>query len=107
MRVALDGRNAPGLPVDAEGRTVVDLHSNSDIWTEVPVVQAAGSGTHALTLTVVEQTNPAAQGAKCGIDAFVVRAAPTPAFPYLPLGGFGLAAVLAALGLVRVGRKGR
>lgn len=107
LLVSLDGRHVPGLPVDEGGRSYIDLYSNSDVWTEMPVVKSAGNAPHTLTLVVAERANPAAMGAKCGIDAFVVRAAPTPAFPYLPLGAFALVAVLAVAGLARVARRKR
>ncbi len=107
LLVNLDGRYVPGLPTDEQGRSYIDLYSNSDIWTEIPVIKSTGSAPHTLTLMVAEQVNPAAMGAKCGIDAFVVRAAPTPAFPYLPLGAFALVTALALAGLARAARRRR
>lgn len=107
LSVALDGRNVPGLLVDEQGCSYIDLHSHSDVWTEIPVVRDASNAPHTLTLTVAPQTNPAAAGTKCGIDAFVVRAAPPPSFPYVPLGAFALIAVLGVVGLVRAARRGR
>lgn len=104
---SLDGRNVPGLPTDEQGRTVVDLYSSNDYWTEIPVVRDAGSGTHTLQLTVAEKSNINSTGLICGIDTFIVRNVPSPKFPFLPAAGFALVAALAGFGLARVARRKR
>jgi len=107
LLVSLDGRSVQGLAVDEQGRSYIDLYSASDVWIEVPVATTSGAANHSLTLTVAEHANPSAAGTRCGIDAFVVRATPAPAFPYVPLGAFAAVAVLAVVGLVRVARRRR
>jgi hypothetical protein len=84
LLATLDGENIDGLPVDARGRSYVDLYAPSRTQTSLPVVQdSSPRRRHTLRLTVSELSHPNASGNRCIIDAFQVDGQSTPAFPTL------------------------
>ena len=97
LLVTLDGRRVPGLPVDEEGNSFVDLYSpERRFQAPIPIVQGLGEGQHTLRLTVAPKANPSSRGNRCAVDAFVV-APPQP--PPFPLWQLGAAAALLAGGI--------
>ncbi|MGI6208482.1 MAG: hypothetical protein ACOYEW_09735 [Anaerolineae bacterium] len=106
LLATLDGKRVPGLPVDEEGNSYVDLYSPSVQWqAEIPIVSGLGDGQHVLRLTVSEKTNPESRGRRCAVDAFVVAAPAPPAFPILQVLAFGGVAVFSGWSLVRESRR--
>jgi len=102
LLVTLDGRDVAGLPVDDKGRSYVDLYDPATQWQAwVPLVSGAGNGQHVLRLTVSDEGNPASNGHHCSMDAFQVAPPPPPSFPYIPVAGLGLGALIATWLLYR------
>lgn len=96
LLVTLDGRNVAGLPVDAQGRSYLDLRAAEVQWqARMPVAAGLSTGQHVLRLTVADDS-PAA----CNVDAFEVNAGQPPAFPLAPVAGLGVGLVAAVAGLV-------
>jgi len=92
LLVVLDGRAAPGLPVDAQGRSFVDLYSPvSESQARVTLVRESSPRQHTVTITVAEEANAASTGRDCAVDAFEVAPA-SRSFPLWPT--LGLAAGL-------------
>jgi len=102
LLVTLDGRDVAGLPVDEKGRSYVDLYDSATQWQAwVPLVSGAGNGQHVLRLTVSEESNPASNGHHCSVDAFQIALPRLPSFPYIPVAGLGLGALIATWLLYR------
>ena len=56
LLVTHDGRNVPGLLVDDQGRSYVDLYSPEIGWqARLPIARSLGPGQHVLRLTVSEK----------------------------------------------------
>ena len=93
--VTLDGKRVPGLPVDDEGNSYIDLYSPEVQWqAQVPVVTGLGDGQYVLRLTSSNKKNPLSRGLRCAVDAFIVSPPAQLPFPLLELVTFtGLAAV--------------
>ena len=107
LLVTLDGRDVAGLPVDEKGRSYVDLYDPEAQWQAwVLLVSGAGNGQHVLRLTVSEESNPTSNSHRCSVDAFEVALAPRPSFPYIPVAGLGLGALIATWLLYRELRGG-
>jgi hypothetical protein len=88
--VSLDGRNVPGLPIDSQGHSYVDLASETlHVRAHVPLVRNATSGKHTLRLTIA---GPA--GGECIIDALKVLGQEPPLFPWMPIIAGGVAMLL-------------
>ncbi|NLG49300.1 MAG: hypothetical protein GX552_04220, partial [Chloroflexi bacterium] len=88
LLVSLDGRPVPGLPVDEQGFSYVDLYSPlTEARARVPLVRDAVAGEHTLRLIVAEQTHVAAVGRECVLDAFEVMQEGDAAFPIWLLAG--------------------
>ncbi|MBC7237104.1 MAG: hypothetical protein H5T69_14785, partial [Chloroflexi bacterium] len=99
--VTLDGRNLPGLPVDAQGYSYVDLADETlRHRAHVPLVRNASAGEHVLRLTVADP----GQGG-CIVDALEVLAGDARAFPWLPMTAGGIALVLDGWLLWRTSRR--
>ena len=93
LLVSLDGHSIPGLPVDQEGRSIIDLYSPSlQPNARVPLSRELASGEHTLRLTVDSESHADATGRECILDAFEILGADEPVVPVLPL-------ALAAIGL--------
>jgi len=76
LLVTLDGHPVKGLPRDAKGRSYVNLAASTTQWrVRVPLVRRTTNRQHVLRLTV-EGNGPVF------VDAFEVRMAPTPSFPW-------------------------
>lgn len=96
LLVTVDGHNVAGLPVDAQGRSYVELDADTAEWqSRLLVASGMSTSQHVLRLTVAED-NPGG----CNVDAFEVNAGQPPAFPLVPVAGLGLGLVAAAAGLV-------
>jgi len=108
LLVTHDGRNVPGLPVDDQGRSYIDLYSPQIEWqARLPIARGLGSGQHVLRLTVSDPPSAAtAARPVCTVDAFEVGAGPPPSFPTLPAAGLGLA-LLAVAGLIVLDHRHR
>ncbi len=79
--VSLDGRNVPGLPTDASGRSYVDLASETlRDQVHVSLVRNSSSNKHTLQLMVAESPS-----GECIIDALEVLGQEPPTFPWLPI----------------------
>jgi len=82
LYATLDGKQIPGLPTAADGRSYIDLYSPEVQWqAQIPVVSGLREGRHVLRLTTSPLRNPKARGSRCAIDAFIVEPAGRPAFP--------------------------
>jgi hypothetical protein len=97
--VTLDGRNAPGLALDANGNSYVELSApNDEFQVRVPVARNIPRGTHTVEVVV-------GQGGEVSLDGFEVFADGLHEFPWtraLALGGLSvLALVLFGLSLFR------
>jgi hypothetical protein len=96
LLVTLDGRQVPGLPLDEEGRSYVDLYGPTTMWQErLPIASRLTVGQHVLRLTV-----GGVDGFVCPVDAFEVNAAQPPPFPLWPAVGLGAGLLLLAGALV-------
>jgi hypothetical protein len=106
LLVTHDGRNVPGLPVDDQGRSYIDLYSPAIEWqARLPIARGLGSGQHVLRLTVSD-VSTAATPSVCTVDAFEVGAGPPPPFPTLLVAGLSLG-LLAVAGLIILDQRRR
>lgn len=102
LLVTHDGRNVPGLPVDTQGRSYVDLSASEIEWqAHVLVGGALGTGQHVMRLTVADGTG---LPATCSVDAFVVTTGQRPPFPSLLVAGLG-GGLLLVIALLAVDRR--
>lgn len=98
LLVSLDGRAVPGLPLNAEGKSYVDLYSASaKSQVLVSLAHGLGPNSHTLVLEVSPIRLPSSSGALCAVDALHVSSDERVALPVLPF-----AATLAGL-LLNVG----
>jgi len=98
--VTLDGRAVPGLPVDAEGRTYLDLTSETVEWqARLPIARGLTSGQHVVRLTAGGASELGAAAAN--VDAFEVNAGQPPAFPAVPVAVLSFGLILVGGLLVR------
>jgi hypothetical protein len=96
LLVTLDGHNVAGLPVDAQGRSTLELDAPAVEWqARLPLASGLSTGQHVLRLTVAEDSLAA-----CNVDAFEVNAGQPPAFPLAPVAGMALGLVATVAGLV-------
>jgi len=96
MLVTLDGHNVAGLPVDAQGRTYLELDAPSVEWqSRLPLAAGLSTDQHVLRLTVADDSPVA-----CNVDAFEVNAGEPPAFPLAPVAGLGVGLVATVAALV-------
>jgi hypothetical protein len=96
LLVTLDGHNVAGLPVDAQGRSTLELDAPAVEWqARLPLASGLSTGQHVLRLTVAEDSLAA-----CNVDAFEVNAGQPPAFPLAPVAGLALGLVATVAGLV-------
>jgi len=106
--VSLDGRPAPGLPVDRQGQSYMDLYAS--VWEDQVLASLAhnlGPGTHSLTLEVSAEHQAASSGATCAIDALWVSSGERGSLPVLPFIAV-LVALVINLGLIwRTWRRAR
>jgi hypothetical protein len=94
LLVTLDGHNLAGLPVDAQGRSYLDLGAESDVWQDrLRIASGLPSSQHVVRLTVGED-------ASCNVDAFEVNTAQPPGFPVPMATMLGGGTLLAAIALV-------
>jgi hypothetical protein len=124
IRVTIDDREASGVPLDRNGRAVLDLSSDAMHWQEtVTVASGLIRGRHTAQITVVtEQATPtpsvypvpgktqvAVPSGAGGLDAFVVTGGGGDAGPFLATAGVLVALWMLALALLarelRTGRK--
>ncbi len=108
LLVTHDGHNVPGLPVDDQGRSYIDLYSPEIEWqARLQIARGLGSGQHVLRLTVSDTPSGATEGRPvCTVDAFEVSAGEPPSFPTLPVTGLGLGLLVVA-GLIVLDRRHR
>jgi hypothetical protein len=100
LLVTHDGRNVPGLPVDNEGRSYVDLTADAVEWqAKVPIGRGLGPGQHVVRLTLSD-------GTPCSVDGFVVNTGERPPFPGLPVAGLG-GAMIVAVAFIALDRRRR
>jgi hypothetical protein len=96
LLVTLDGHNVAGLPVDASGRSYLDLGAEADQWqARLPIAQGLTGDQHVVRLTASE-----ASLEPCNVDAFEVNAGQPPSFPAGPVAGLGAGLLLVAGALV-------
>jgi len=108
LYVSLDGKRVPGLPVDGEGHSYIDLYSPDVQWqAELPLVRGLGDTQHVLRLTSSGKRNAESRDARCAVDAFVVAVANPPAFPILAVALFFGVAAFSGAGLYRGTRPQR
>lgn len=82
LYVSLDGKRVPGLPVDGEGHSFVDLYSPDMQWqAEIPIVSGLGDSQHVLRLTSSNKRNTESHDVRCAVDAFIVGTPQPPTFP--------------------------
>ncbi|MDE3091144.1 MAG: hypothetical protein KGJ80_17350, partial [Chloroflexota bacterium] len=101
--VTLDGQKVPGLPLDANGNSFVELSSpNDEFQVHVPVARDLTRGTHTVEVVV-------GQSGEVSLDGFVVSADGLHEFPWEQAGAFAagliVAAALLAVSLLRSRRN--
>jgi hypothetical protein len=101
LLITLDGQRVPGLPLDNQDRSYLDLYSPELEWIRMPLADGVGSGPHTLRLTVSDTVTRASSGSLCVVDAFNVRGAPALALPVLPLVLLGIGITLISVALYR------
>ncbi|MFZ5916836.1 MAG: hypothetical protein ACOYZ7_07890 [Chloroflexota bacterium] len=99
LLITLDGRRVPGLPLDSQGRSYLDLYHASADWIRMPLADGVSGGQHTLRLTVSETVTELASDSLCVIDAFGVHPAPAATLPVLPLVGLGIGMTLISVSL--------
>jgi len=85
LLVTLDGQGVSGLPVDAQGRSYIDLYAPERAVRVFPLVQENDTRLRILRLSVAETANPASGGRMCTVDAFQVEGPKQRTFPLLPV----------------------
>jgi hypothetical protein len=86
LLVSLNGRPVPGLPMDGQGNSYVDLYAASFQPQErIPLVRGATPRQHTLRITIANAMPPGAIGRECTLDAFEVVQEERPPFPVAPL----------------------
>jgi hypothetical protein len=101
--ITLDGQKVPGLPLDVNGNSYVELSSpNDEFQVRVPVAADIRRATHTVEVVV-------GQSGEVSLDAFQVTADGANEFPWLPVsvlsGMFVIAAVLLGFSLLRSHRN--
>jgi hypothetical protein len=92
LLVKVDGRNVPGLPLDDQGRSYVDLQSEATTWqVRLPIARGLASDQHVVRLTVDD-----GEPALGNVDAFEVNAGQSAPFPTLLVGALAVALVFVA-----------
>ncbi len=85
LLVTLDGQGVSGLPVDAQGRSYIDLYAPERAVRVFPLVQENNTRLRILRLSVAETANLASSGRMCTVDAFQVEGSRKRTFPLLPV----------------------
>ena len=101
LLITLDGRRVPGLPLDKQNRSYLDLYHSEMEWIRMPLVDDIGSGAHTLRLTVSDTVTQASPDSLCAVDAFNVQSAPSPTIPILPVILLGIGMTVISLSLYR------
>ncbi|NPV08631.1 MAG: hypothetical protein HPY83_11820 [Anaerolineae bacterium] len=102
LHATLDGKRVPGLPVDSEGNSYLDLYSPEVQWQgEIQVIGGLSDGQHLLRLTTSGQSNPESRGQRCAVDAFIVAAPAPPGFPFAQVIAFSAVAAFGGWSLAR------
>jgi hypothetical protein len=81
----LDGHNVDGLPIDAQGRSYVDLYAPKLETASLLVVSDSSAKTRTLRLEVSDLQHPDSQGQQCVVDAFYVAQEAGQPFPVVPV----------------------
>ena len=85
--ITVDGDLVPGLPVDVNGNSYIDLSSPNDEWqVHIPVVRNLPRRTHRVELIV-------GQSGDVGFDGYIVYAESQPDFPWLWVIGCGVLSI--------------
>ncbi len=93
--VTIDGKVVPGLPLDANGHSYIELSSPKDEWqARVPLAHGLARGNHTVELVI-------GQNGEVALDAFAVYAEGAPEFPWMAVAALGGAFILAGLLFVR------
>jgi hypothetical protein len=79
-----DGENVAGLPVDAQGRSYVDLFAPQEKQESLPIILETSAQRHTLRLTISDAAHPDSRGRECVIDAFQVLES-SQKFPTIPV----------------------
>ncbi|MBI5035657.1 MAG: beta-galactosidase [Chloroflexi bacterium] len=88
--ITIDGEKVPGLPLDVNGNSYIDLSSPNDEWqVRIPIAKNLPRRTHTVELVV-------AQSGDVALDGFIVTADSSPDFP------IGLVVVFGGLIIISV-----
>lgn len=88
--ITVDGQRVPGLPLDANNNSYIDLASPNDEWqVRVPIVRNLPRTTHSVELVV-------GQNGEVAFDGFAIFADNEPEFPWLVVGALGILFVSAS-----------
>jgi hypothetical protein len=92
LLVTVDGRKVSGLPLDAQGRSYIDLYSPETRWqARIPIAQGLTPAQHVVRLTIGE-----GEQVLGNVDALEVNAGRPLDFPWVPIAILGLGILLAA-----------
>lgn len=82
--ITVDGRRVPGLPLDANNNSYIDLASPNDEWqVRVPIVRDLPRTTHSVEIVV-------GQNGEVALDGLKIYADSKPDFPWLLASLFGI-----------------
>lgn len=88
--ITVDGKRVPGLPLDANNHSYIDLSSPNDEWQiRVPIVRDLPRTTHSVEIVV-------GQNGEVALDGLEIYADSKPDFPWLMAGFFGLLFIVAS-----------
>jgi hypothetical protein len=95
LLVKLDGRNVPGLPLDDQGRSHLDLRAEATTWqVRLPIASGLVPDQHVVRLTVDD-----GEPALGNVDAFEVNAGQSAPFPIVVVSVLAVA-LLAVAGIL-------
>lgn len=104
LLVTVDGRAVPGLPVDAQGRSYVDVLADSE-ESYVSLVRGAPAGSHTMAVTVASAAG--SEAVECNLDGLLVSEGEARPFPVALVAGMAVVMCADAWFFARTWRRAR